>query len=382
MEKLVKVAGEESFRIANSETEVFVTKSCGMMAPVTFFRNGSHPIQPYYINPWHSENHKDQWRLLEVLRGDFFCIPFGGNNAWQSEEHPIHGESANNEWSFVSLEQQGSISTLTLEMATRIRPGTIKKEIFLKDGQNVIYQRHTVKGFNGPSPLGHHATLRADQGEMLIDTSGILGGRTGCHSPDNHNEREYYSLASEAEFSSLKDVPTIWKDSPTADLSIFPSRHGFIDIAQIFAKQQNTPAWVAVTKTEAGYIWFALKDPKILPSTVLWTENHGRHSAPWKGRNCCIGIEDVCAYAANGLGDSVSDNPVSAQGIRTHHTLSDNKDFVVNYIHGVLRLPEGFDRVNRMDFTENRITLHSCSDEQISADVDYSFLYEKNKNPS
>ena len=51
------------------------------MAPVTFFRDSAQPVRPYYVSPWQEEApSKMPAPVLVSLRGDFFCLPFGGNN--------------------------------------------------------------------------------------------------------------------------------------------------------------------------------------------------------------------------------------------------------------------------------------------------------------
>jgi hypothetical protein len=41
--------------------------------------------------------------ILQVLRGDFFCLPFGGNTrSFRGENHPPHGETANARWTCVA----------------------------------------------------------------------------------------------------------------------------------------------------------------------------------------------------------------------------------------------------------------------------------------
>ena len=72
--------------------------------------------------------------------------------------------------------------------------------------------------------------------------------------------------------------------------------------------------WTCAVCEEEGFLWYSFKDRAVLPSMVMWMENHGRHGAPWNGRNCCIGLEDVCAYFAKGLLPSVEDNDISATG--------------------------------------------------------------------
>jgi cobalt/nickel transport system permease protein len=57
-------------------------------------RGGGPALQPF----------NDALQVLRVLRGDFFCLPFGGNaTAWHGEKHPLHGETANREWRLESF---------------------------------------------------------------------------------------------------------------------------------------------------------------------------------------------------------------------------------------------------------------------------------------
>lgn len=97
------VHGQPSFLVANGDVSVAITKLGGHMAPVTFGAGGRQQITPYYISPWQDEEHeKMPADVLVPLRGDFFCMPFGGNSvAHNGEEHPVHGETATALWSFV-----------------------------------------------------------------------------------------------------------------------------------------------------------------------------------------------------------------------------------------------------------------------------------------
>ena len=59
------------------------------------------------------------------------------------------------------------------------------------------------------------------------------------------------------------------------------------------------------------FVWFALKDPRILRKTVLWISNGGRHYPPWNGRHINVmGLEEVTAYFHLGLADSARKNPI------------------------------------------------------------------------
>ena len=84
------IHSQPSAILSTKEVEVAVTKLGGNMAPVTFFRDSVKPVQPYHISPWQDEKPvKMPAPVLVTLRGDFFCVPFGGNSdAVGGEKHP------------------------------------------------------------------------------------------------------------------------------------------------------------------------------------------------------------------------------------------------------------------------------------------------------
>src|SRR6186713_1357211 len=90
-------------------------------------------------------------------------------------------------------------------------------------------------------------------------------------------------------------------------------------------------------RAEGRYIWFSLKDQGVLNSTVFWIENHGRHGHPWKGRNNCLGLEDVTAHFADGLATSMRENRLSKEGVSTTLELTADKPTSINYIQGLVK---------------------------------------------
>src|SRR5271170_2619470 len=139
------ICGQPSWRLASEEVEAFVTERGGHLGPVTFERN-NRKISPYAMAPWTDEKFNPSLPpVLQILRGDFFCLPFGGNDtAFRGEKHPAHGETANARWRFESLENRPGRKCLHLSLRTRIRPGRVDKKIFLVKGQNNLYCRHQV----------------------------------------------------------------------------------------------------------------------------------------------------------------------------------------------------------------------------------------------
>jgi hypothetical protein len=131
-----------------------------------------------------------------------------------------------------------------------------------------------------------------------------------------------------------------------------------------------------VTFPDEGYVWFALKDPRVLRSTVLWISNGGRHYAPWSGRHVSVmGLEDVTAYFHMGLAESAAPNPFSKRGIATHFDLQAGTPLVINYIMGVAALPGKFDRVKSIVPGPKGITIHGTKGGKIQTPLDTSFLY-------
>jgi len=375
------VHSQPSAILATKDVEVAVTTRGGHMAPVTFFRSSDRPVQPYSVSPWQDEAPLPMPApVLVTLRGDFFCMPFGGNSAEVAgEKHPPHGEIVGEPWEVVGTKQAGDVSTLTMEIDTKVRKGRVIKELSLVDGQNAVYSRHTIEGFAGRAPLGHHATLAMPEkeGAVRIATSPIRFGMTCPGVFSDPKQREYQALLPGAKWTDLAKVPVAWKGAADADLTRLPGRYGYADLVQLVnesSEKTGGPAWTTATFADEGYLWFALKDPAVLTTTVFWMENHGRHGHPWNGRNNCLGLEDVTAFFADGLAASVSENLLSKEGIATAVTLTADKATTVNYIQGVVRIPEGFENVKTLEFAPGEVTFVSTTGKRVTAPVRHEFL--------
>jgi hypothetical protein len=137
-------------------------------------------------------------------------------------------------------------------------------------------------------------------------------------------------------------------------------------------------AWTAAAFPGKGYVWFALKDPRVLRSTILWISNGGRHFPPWNGRHVNVmGLEEVTSYFHYGLSQSVKSNPLSRKGIPTSLALNRKIPLVVNYIMAVAAVPRGFERVKTILPGKNEVTLISPSKQRVTVPLDTKFLYER-----
>jgi hypothetical protein len=372
------VCGQPSWRVASSQVEAFVTEMGGHLAPVTFDRK-RRKLQPYSLAPWAEERTDPTLPpILKALRGDFFCLPFGGNDTpFGRERHPVHGETANARWQFRSLETLGGRSCLHLSLITKVRPGRVDKRVWLLDGQNTVYCQHVVSDMDGPMNLGHHAMLRFPEapGSGLISTSRFVYAQVFPGAFELPEKGGYSMLKPGAEFKSLRSVPTI--TGQTADLTRYPARRGFEDLVMLVSDANVPFAWTAVTFPKERYVWFALKDPRVLRETVLWISNGGRHYAPWSSRHVNVmGLEEVTSCFHYGLAESARTNPISQKGFPTCLRLDSKEPLLVNYVMGVAMIPAGFDRVASIQAERgNRsVVLKSASGRQAVAAVNPDFL--------
>ncbi|MFA6959726.1 MAG: hypothetical protein WC205_03125 [Opitutaceae bacterium] len=347
-----------------------MTRTAGQLGPVKF-RLGRQVIEPLHTAPWCGEPEAGKLiPLLRGLRGDFFCAPFGAGPGWRGEEHPPHGETANADWTVTSSAPERLVAVLK----TRIRPGKITKILETRPDETNLYQAHLFDGFQGSMCFGHHAMLDFNRnGPGVISTSKLRLAQVLPAPFEDPAQGGYSSLKQGAWFRRLDSVPLA--AGGKTDLTHFPAREGFEDLVMIHHKDADDFAWAAVVFPEKKFVWFSLKNPVHLASTVLWHSHGGRHYAPWNGRHRgVLGVEDVTAYFHLGLGASLAPNPWREKGVPTSLKFSRGKPTRIPYIMGVAALPEGFDTVRCIHQTTTGIRLQSASGRQIDHAVDISFI--------
>jgi hypothetical protein len=344
------IQGQESWTRTTGAVSAAITVTGGMVGPVTFTLPDGRSVEPYYVNPWHADD-PDVIAALEPpvlgpLRGDFFCLPFGGNNAVGQEDHLPHGEASCETWRIRQDQGEAWESRIILEREYWACPGKVVRELTFGTDSPWILSSHTLTGFYGAYPLGMHATLRGgdNRGTWTIQTAPFDFGLTDPEFAAPYASGEYSALAPGEFFHDLARVPTRWKTPGWTDCTVFPDRKGFVDIAAIFRKADPNAApakrlaWTVAVNNEEGYLWYSIKDAAVLPQTVFWMENGGRHGAPWSGRNSCIGIEETCGFLASGRTASVGGNAVNRRGVPTAVQLSSQDPAVIRTLQGVLPL--------------------------------------------
>ena len=371
------IAGQPSWKFASDQVEAAVTQMGGQLGPVRFHL-GANVIEPFSIAPWAEEKNAVDLPMLQALRGDFFCAPFGASDLlYQGENHPPHGETANAQWHFESCQTEAERTILHLSLNPKIRSGRVDKRIELRTGQTAIYCQHILSGMTGKMNFGHHPMLKfpesAESGH--ITTSPIRWGQVAPLPLENPAQGGRSALMPGASFENLNRVPC--ESGGTTDVSRYPARPGFEDLLMFVHQDRPDFAWTAVAFPDQGYVWFALKDPRVLQSTIFWISNGGRPYPPWNGRHLGVmGLEDVTSYFHYGLPESAQENAVTRAGFATSVELDPLNPLVVNYIMGVAAIPKHFSSVASIETAENSITLISPEGDRIQTPVEISHLYK------
>ena len=319
------VSGQPSYTVESTKVKAAVTVQGGHLT--ARFDTGKGEIDPFFTAPWWSEGvDEEQPGVLQVLRGDFFCFPFGGGeDRKRGITYPPHGQTACEPWDLQTLEQDEAGASLELAMDLDAG-GRVTKCISLKYHEPVIYIEHSIEGFTGSMPLGYHPTLKLPDrpGAGIIDMSPPIAGFTAPETFENPEAGGYSRLALGAEITDRTKVPTI--DGDTVDISRYPTPSGFEDLALFVSDPERDFSFTAASLPDEGYLYFHIKNPRVLAQTLFWMSNGGRHYAPWNGRvRSVLGMEEITSFFHYGIEKSAGDNFISERGYPTSVQLDGGK---------------------------------------------------------
>lgn len=361
------IHGEPSWSLSYDRVRLWVTQRAGHMAPVEF-KLADRTVSPFAVAPWVREDLDPSLpELLQVLRGDFFCFPFG-----PQQEAPPHGASANAEWKIVA----GGEDMLHLGLDDPDAGGWIEKILSLREGQTAIYQEHRISGVAGRYSYGNHPILdfsRLKDGAGRVSVSPFRWASVYPGLFSDPANREYGALQPAATFTDLTAVPL--STGGVADLTRYPARLGFEDLVMMVnepASEAQPFAWSAAVLD--GYVWFSLKNPADFPATLFWISNGGRHSAPWIGRHFGrLGIEEVCSHFCDGVDVSRQDR-LAALGVPTTRRFEKDVTTSLRIVQGVAAVPPGFGRVTAiLPAGAGAIAIRDDAGAEVTAPVDWSF---------
>jgi hypothetical protein len=333
--ELETLNGQSSWTLGNAAVDIAVTEQGGHLT-ARFTAAGS-VVNPFYTAPWWNETLPPGTpEVIRVLRGDFFCLPFGNG--------PVaHGRTANDPWRFEGIAEQGRSRELTLSMDLGPGEGHVRKRIRIMEGEPVIYQEHAITGFTGAVPLGHHPILKLPDrpGAGILDMSPPVAGFTTPERIEDPAGGGYSSIASGCEITDRSRVPT--ERGTTVDLTRYPTPRGFEDLVCFVSDPHRAFAFSSVSVPGEGWLYFQLKDPRVLAETVLWMSNGGRHYPPWNGRVVSVlGLEEVTAFFHYGRERSLGPNPFRDRGFPCACEPGPEGDLRVRFLMGLVPIGPGF----------------------------------------
>lgn len=358
------------FPIASNRTSLAVTQTGGHLSGVTFTLRDGRQVRPMHLAPWVNETLPDDAPpVLRMLRGDFFCAPFGSSDVISGESR-VHGLAANGTWRLA----KSSTAQLDAVLDGDVMGAIITKHVEVRPGEAAVYQRHTLAGGRGRLPVGHHAMLRAEHPLQLG-----FSRWTQALTPPEPVETPPHGRPLLLNDQAITDLRTAKRaDGGHADLTVYPTADGYEAIWMLVNDQTQSFAWTAATSQTEGWIWFGLKNPSVLPQTLMWFSNGGRDYAPWNGRHKrVIGLEEICGYFHLSHAKSAGENPVAAAGSPTAVDLQPNGVVSISYLFGLADAPSGFGAVTDIRETTGGVMLSDAAGHTAFGACDTSFITGK-----
>ena len=358
------IHGEASHHLATAELDLYVTARAGHMGPVVFHLDG-RDVSPYSVSPWQPTEFPTQPDLLSVLRGDFLCLPFGGQL-----HGPPHGDPANAEWLLLSMGER----SVSLRQKTTDTGAVVEKILSTRPEHHAVYIEHRISELDGEFNYGTHPILDLSEmpdGEARISVSPFCWASVfpGYFSDPANGEQQ--ALKPGAEFTDLRAVPLA--NGGTADLTCYPARPGNDDLVMMVNESPHPGqpfAWSAAVLD--GWMWFSLKNPVDFPATLFWMSNGGRSGPPWNGRHTGrIGIEEVCSYFCHGVDESRKASP----GFPTTRRFNAHQTTSLKVVQGVAAVPDDFGMVVRIHpVGENTVAITGESGKEVTIPLEWEYV--------
>lgn len=350
--------------LETATTRVTVDTTVGTVRGLSFDLDG-RTLAPLHTAPWLKEpidSLPDSLIPIErKLAGDFFCAPFGASDV---EPSPAHGWTANSRWSLVEQSDQ----SVRLKLDRAVMGAEIEKCLRPAVNAPLLYQTHLVKGGSGGLTVAHHPMVRlATQGKFSCSPKRAVMTDPVPLEADRHR------LGLGVRTDDLRSVPGA--DGAPVDLSRLPIGHAHEDFVTLVEAADSAVGWSAVLRQTEEDVVFFLKDPRVLPVTMLWHSNAGRDYAPWNGRHSgVLGVEDGCAAGSLGHAAALTCNRLSDEGVATALMLGAGSVHRINHVIGAIPRPAGWTIVRDISLSGDVLTLIGDVGEPVTLAFDAAFF--------
>lgn len=327
------------------------------------FHSGGRWLSPLHTAPWADDPDLvagDSVPLVEAkLAGDFLCAPFGAGGV---DGSPPHGWTANSPWSV----QEQSRGRLRLRLDRPVMGARVTKVLAVAADAPLLYQVHVIEGGAGAIPVAHHPMIHL-AGRGALSVSPKRAALSSGHALEPGRNR----LAPDQRVTDMSRFPS--SDGAVVDLGALPIGDSHEDFVTLVEAAGAEIGWAALVREVEDDIVFFLKDPDVLPITMLWYSNGGRDYAPWSGRHRgVLGIEDGCTAGADGHAAALGPNRVAAEDVPTALPLGGR--LRIAHVTGAVPRPAGWTRIAAMNSDTGQLTLQDIGGGSLSLPFDTDFL--------
>ena len=321
--------------------------SLGCKMLPTFSFDGKN-IKPLHEADWvndTSDDFKSLPGILQNLKGEFPCVPFGINSPveelaeeWQSSysEKPYivnepHGYCSNKNWELVSLESCEAEFKINYPENDIIN--FLKRKIKVNDDEpGKIYctlQINVKKDCE--LPIGLHPMIKIPKDMNKIK---IIPGsfEFGLNYPGLVlREKTLGEIGKE--FLTLEKVKGF--SGENIDISKPPFEGNFEDLFQLC----GIDGTVSIENYEENYKFNFDWNPRHFSSVLMWVSNKGRTEYPWNSNHVTLGFEPITSVF--GLSTHIStnsENPIAKRGILTAIKLFKDQPLETNYSFSINKL--------------------------------------------
>lgn len=304
-----------------------------MLGPTLFVLPDGRQIAPFHIAPWfEGDEAADQPGILQRLRGEWPCVPFGAaglrpaGDGWPAsdparEPDPFpHGHGANHHWRW--LDAGPDELALAIDYPPAHPIAGLRRWLRPVEGRPAIDFGLAIEPRRDCRlPIGLHPVFRlpATPGAARLDVS----ARAARSFPGQVDPSSIFApgrIAADWHAVALAGGATL-------DPASLPLAHRTEDLLQL----SQAGGHAGLRNLAEGYRVRLDWNADHFPDLLLWFSNRGRRHPPWNGRHLAIGVEPVCSAFDLGTGISASPNPINAGGTPTTHEFKAGETLETRY---------------------------------------------------
>ena len=246
------------------------------------FDFGDRIFSPFAEAPWQADYintpHNDHPRHLELLGGEWPCVPFGTSH----HDPAHHGFGTDQPWHVINHDQDSI--TLGIEYPDDHMIKSLRRTITGVNGKTALDFQLTIEPRKtGKLPIGIHPIFKLTD-DLNINVSEKTQGVT-------------FPTIFEQGVSILSPNKSFGADGLCA------SEHGVVDIfaapdrlKEELVQLTNLEGEIKLTYAQERATIKLVWDKDALPYCLLWISNKGRGSDPWNNRFQGIGVEPVNSF--------------------------------------------------------------------------------------